>query len=247
MRRSILGIFAHPDDETTVGPLVARYAQSGNDVYLVSITSGQKGIRPHANVPAGPELGRMREDELRCAARALGAHEPFLLGCEDQGIAPTSVSEHVLVKLREIIEETLADVVLTFGPDGLTGHPDHRIACDLATVAFQEQGRLRHKPRKLYYVAFPESRLAGSPDPLNRRRPFYMVSDAFLTTVLDCRAWLPAALAAIECHKTQWSPQRMLEIKGVYTRLLDGCVYLRLALSTAPAATRETCILEGLD
>jgi LmbE family N-acetylglucosaminyl deacetylase len=226
-KHSLLAVFAHPDDETSVGPLLARCAAEGHDVYLVSITSGQKGFRPHFNVPAGDELGAVRESELRCAAQALGIHEPYLFGFQDQGISTHAAAEEVAARLREIIGQTRPDVLLTWGPDGITGHPDHRMASNIATVVFQQQGRLEHKPRKLYYVVFPESR------PI-RERPFLTVSDEFVTTEIDCRAHLAPALAAIQCHKSQWLPERITQVHEVYARVFDGRVFLRLALSRVP-------------
>jgi LmbE family N-acetylglucosaminyl deacetylase len=244
----LLAVFGHPDDETSVGPLLARSAAEGHDVYLVSITSGQKGFRPHFNMPIGDELGAVREGELRASARALGIHEPYLLGFEDQGISTHPVAEEVAARLREIIGETRPDVVLTWGPDGITGHPDHRMASNITTVVCQQQGRLEHKPRKLYYVVFPESRFATDPDPLNRKRLFLTVSDDFVTTEIDCREHLAPALAAIRCHKSQWRPERMEQVHGMYARVFGGRVFLRLALSrVAPPAAREISIWDGLD
>jgi LmbE family N-acetylglucosaminyl deacetylase len=204
---SILAVFAHPDDETSVGPMLARYAGQGHPVYLASLTSGQKGVRPDYGLAAGEELGSVREEELRCACRQLGIHEPFLLRFQDQGIASPAVIEQVAARLRELVDQTRAEVIVTWGPDGITGHPDHRAAGDIATLVFQQQGLLRHTPRKLYYVALPESRLAEMPEALGRNRTFYPVSDAFITTQVDCREHIEAGLRAIECHQSQWSPE----------------------------------------
>jgi LmbE family N-acetylglucosaminyl deacetylase len=244
-KRSVLAVFAHPDDETGVGPLLARLAREGHDVYLASITSGQKGFRTHAGIPPGEELGRVREEELRCAARQLGIHEPFLLGFEDQGIAPPAVAEQVARRIRLLFEETRPDVVITFGADGITGHIDHRIAGDLATLVFQQQALLAHKPRKLYYVAFPESVLEGSP--LARERKLYPVSDRFVTTEIDCRDSLDAARRALECHRSQFAPELLARITNLHSELFRGRVFLRLALSSCPfPAARERSIFEGL-
>ena len=248
-KHSVLAVFAHPDDETSAGPLLARAAAEGHDGYLVSITSGQKGFRKHFNMPAGDELGAVREEELRSAARALGIHEPYLMGFQDQGIFTHAAAEEVAARLREIIEETKADVLLTWGPDGITGHQDHRMASNIASVVFGQQSRLGHKPRKLYFIVFPESRFAGDADPLKRGRLFLTVSDEFVTTEVDCRGYLAPALAAIQCHKTQWRAERMSEVHGMYERVFEGRAYLRLAMSRVPARGegRESSIFEGLE
>lgn len=245
---SILAVFAHPDDETSIGPMLARYAHEGHDVYLVSVTSGQKGVRPDFGMPKGDELGAVREEELRCASRHLGIHEPFLLRFQDQGIASPAVVEEVAKRLREIVDQTCADVLVTWGPDGITGHADHRAAGDIATLVFQQQGLLRHKPRKLYYLVLPESRFREMPEPLRRNRPFYPVSDAFITTEVDCHEFLESGMRAIQCHKTQWGPERMRLIEDMYARVFGGRAFLRLALSSAPHPNRrETSILAGLE
>jgi LmbE family N-acetylglucosaminyl deacetylase len=247
-KHSLLAIFGHPDDESGVGPMLARYAAEGHDVWLVSITSGQKGFRAHFNMPVGDELGRVREEELRSAARALGIHEPFLPGFQDQGIAPPAIAEQVAARLREIVNQTRADVLLTWGPDGITGHIDHRMASSIATCVFQQQGALAYKPRKLYFLAFPESLFLANPDPLNRKRHFLTVSDEFVTTVVDARAYLALGLQAMQCHKSQWRPERVVQVHEMYNRLFGGNAYLRLELSRVPRPEgRETDVFEGLD
>jgi hypothetical protein len=86
-RHKLVAVFAHPDDERIVGPLLARYAREGHDMYLVIATDGRKGVREHAGIPAGDSLAHVRAGEARCAARELGIHPPTLLGFEDAGLA----------------------------------------------------------------------------------------------------------------------------------------------------------------
>ena len=243
---SILAVFAHPDDETTVSPLLARYAKAGHAVYLAAITSGQKGATPHSGIPAGDQLGAARENELRCACKALGIHEPFLLQFQDQGISVPPEMAKVLARLREIINQSKPAVVITWGPDGFTGHPDHRAASNLVTEVFQQQTALAHRPRKLYYVAFPESRFLKPVPPFDRR-PLGTVNEAFITTEIDGRTEMDAARKALECHKTQYQPAQMQALHEMAVKVLDSRTFLRRALSDLPRpATRERDIFEGL-
>jgi len=247
-KRSILAIFAHPDDEMGVSALLAKYASEGHDVYLACVTSGQKGYRAHFGMPPGDGLGKVREEELRCAARQLGIHEPFLLGYQDQGISSPPVVHEIAGRVRELFEKTRADVVITWGPDGITGHVDHTATGAIVTLAFQQQGLLKHKPSKLYYVALPESQILNVPDTLRRERPLYTVSERFITTEVDCREYFEAGLRAIECHRSQFSPERMQQFKEMNSRVFRDRVSLRLALSTVPAPNgREDSILAGLE
>ncbi len=246
LSRTLLAVFPHPDDETSVGPLLALHARRGDQVYLLSLTLGQKGSK-YTDIPAGERLGAARERELRCAAARLGIREPILGGFEDQGISAPDAADAVAACLREVIARVRPQVVVTFGPEGLTGHPDHRAACSITTQVFQQQGLLACAPRKLYYVAFPESIGQALPPPYDTR--LRTVSDAFVTTEVDCREGLDAATAAINCHETQWSPERMRQFDEINRALFRGRVFLRLALGGPPRGNghRETGVFEGIE
>lgn len=243
---SILAVFAHPDDETAVGPALAKYARAGHDVYLVSITSGQKGVTPSTTL-VGEELGRAREEELRCSAKKLGIHPPFLWQFQDQGISVPPVMEQIAARLREIINQSRPDVIITWGPDGVTGHPDHRTAGALATQVFQQRSLLEHKPKKLYYIALPESKFPDERAP-SGRPPFRTVSDLFVTTEIEAAATMDAAAAAIRCHKTQWDAGRMKQMESMFRETLGSRLFLRLALSETPLplGRHETDLFEGI-
>src|SRR5881398_1883553 len=95
----VLAVFAHPDDERVVGPLLARLAREGRETHLVIATDGSRGVRDFANIPAGPELAAAREKEASCAAKRLGVKQVHLLGLPDGGLA----SFDVLGKLRSAL------------------------------------------------------------------------------------------------------------------------------------------------
>src|SRR6185369_15614356 len=67
-------------------------------------------------------------------------------------------------RLITIIDQTKPDVVVTWGPDGLTGHPRHILVSNVVTRVFQQRRLVAAAPRKLYYIAYPESRFAEKPD-----------------------------------------------------------------------------------
>lgn len=75
--RVVLAVFAHPDDETFVGPMLARYAREGVKVYLGIATKGEKGITEHAGIPAGDQLTAVRRAEATCACQQLGIEPPI--------------------------------------------------------------------------------------------------------------------------------------------------------------------------
>ncbi len=78
----IMAIFAHPDDETTIGPVLAKYAEN-HEVYLVVATDGSFGVTDHAGIPAGDSLVNIRTRETKCACEKLGINPPQFLGAQD--------------------------------------------------------------------------------------------------------------------------------------------------------------------
>ncbi len=128
-------------------------------------------------------------------------------------------------------------MVITWGPDGLTGHPDHRVASNLATQVFQDSSRLQARPNKLYYVAWPAALAQNG---------MRTVSERYITTTIDASAHADRAAAAIRCHKTQWSPDRMDQMIGMGNNVLKWKIRLRLGLSESSTPADEDDILAGL-
>src|SRR3954467_6571302 len=92
----ILAVFAHPDDERVIGPLLSKLAREGRETHLVIATDGAKGVTDFAHIPAGAKLAAARTKEATCAANRLGVRHLHLLGLPDGGLA----SFDVLGKLR---------------------------------------------------------------------------------------------------------------------------------------------------
>src|SRR5690349_5131831 len=82
--KTLLAVFAHPDDEQTVVPVLAKYASEGAQVYLIIATDGRFGVAPHAHIPAGDTLAAVRKEEAKCAAEKLGINPPIFIGLPDQ-------------------------------------------------------------------------------------------------------------------------------------------------------------------
>src|SRR5438445_358628 len=129
----ICAIAAHPDDETAfAGGTLARYTSEGNDVVVVSVTRGEGGEVGDPPLASVEDLGTVREQELRCAAAALGAREVIFLGFGDPRIEVGAEGRTIDASLAEFsaaIRSLLArlrpDVVLTHGSNGEYGHPQH--------------------------------------------------------------------------------------------------------------------------
>jgi LmbE family N-acetylglucosaminyl deacetylase len=169
-RPRILGVFAHPDDESfCAGGTFARYADAGAEIMVVSATRGDAGQIRDARAATRRTLGAVRERELRIACDRLGIQHAVCLDYGDgtlSEIAPETLAGDV----ARIIREFRPDVVITFGPDGAYGHPDHIAIGDATTTAFAaagtaafpeqiELGLAPHAPAALYHSHFPRSRM----------------------------------------------------------------------------------------
>lgn len=121
---SILGVWAHPDDETfMVGGLLSIAASGGQRVACVTATKGEAGVQNPERWPA-ETLGETRAAELTAALEILGVGSHQWLGFTDGDCKNVPAAEAV-ARLTAIIDEYKPDSIITFPPDGLTGHDDH--------------------------------------------------------------------------------------------------------------------------
>ena len=151
----LLGVFAHPDDETIcAGGTLAKYASSGAEVSVVSLTRGGAGQIRDAGVATRATLTTVREREFEAAGKELGLSRTRCLDLPDGGLA--GVGEETLLELAaELIAEFDPDVVITFGSDGFSGHPDH-VAVGAAVTAACYRLRPVGAPR-LFHCHLPRS------------------------------------------------------------------------------------------
>jgi len=158
-RCRLLGVFAHPDDETfCAGGTFARYAERGAEIMVVSATRGQAGQIRDAAVGNRRTIAAVREGELRLACERLGVTRVRCLDHVDGTLAdarfPALVDE-----VAEIICELRPDAVVTFGPDGGYGHPDHVTISAVTTAACRLADGAGHRPPRLHYRHFPSGDL----------------------------------------------------------------------------------------
>ena len=153
---TVLSVWAHPDDETFLaGGLMASCAAAGQRVVCVSATAGEHGTADPVAWP--PErLARLRRWESAAAMAVLGIGEHRFLGFEDGTLA--AIDKHVgIAAITNLIDEIHPDTILTFGPDGMTSHPDHIATGAWTTAAWESAGR----PGRLLYSTFSREQLAA--------------------------------------------------------------------------------------
>ena len=201
--RTLVAVFAHGDDEGAAAPILARYAREGVQVYLIIATDGAQG-GAHTSIPRGPELARVRSEEAPCAANALGIHAPILLGFPDAQLGNYMEDPARLFQLTARIQAELQrigpDAVITWGPDGATGHPDHRLVSSIVTQLVRAGAP--GAPERLFYVSLPvEVFRAMNPE---RGEPPFLIPLAkyFSTRVPFSPADFEASRRSMACHKT---------------------------------------------
>jgi LmbE family N-acetylglucosaminyl deacetylase len=220
--RRLLCILAHPDDESLgTGGILAKYAAAGVATGVLCATRGERGWPGNPDEYPGPEaLGRLREAELRAAAATLGVREVAFLGYGDGELDradPTEATGRIVAHLRRLRPQ----VVVTFAPDGATGHPDHIAISQLTTAAIVCAADASaclpgdappHRVAKLYYLVYARAQAetfdaafgdsAMTVDGVRRAAPPW--PDWAITTRVDASAHWRRVWAAIGCHRTQF-------------------------------------------
>ena len=221
--RPILAVFAHPDDERVVGPLLSRLGREGREVHLVIATDGSKGVRDHAGIPAGQALAAARRTEAECAANRLGVRELHMLGLEDGGLASFASLGRLRTELSTVIARVQPGAIITFGPEGGTGHPDHRLVGNAVTEIVQSDDR--HRRIDLFYASLPTERLDSAPPSSPRVNG---VAEELLTMRAPFEQQdLVAGREAFACHRTQYTPVEMDAINKTLAYVWNGNAYLR--------------------
>ena len=223
IRRPVLAVFAHPDDERVIGPLLSRLAREGRETHLVIATDGGQGVRDFAHIPAGVELAAARVKEASCAAKRLGVRQLHLLALPDGGLASFEVLGRLRSALVAIVDSLRPAAIITFGPEGGTGHPDHRLVGDVTTQIVQGDGRYANID--LLYASLPTERLRTAP----RASPTMNgMAERLLTVRVPFEDQdLIAGREEFACHRSQYAPEEMDAVNRYLAHAWNGTVWLR--------------------
>ena len=222
-RQPVLAVFAHPDDERVIGPLLSRLAREGRETHLVIATDGSKGVRDFAKIPAGAKLAAARVKEANCAATRLGVRKLHLLSLPDGGLASFDELGKLRSGLAAIIDSLKPAVIITFGPEGGTGHPDHRLVGDVATQIVQSDAR--YASMDLLYASLPSERLRTAP----KANPTVNgMAESLLTVRVPFEERdLTAGREEFACHRSQYTPEEMALVNAYLAHAWNGNVWLR--------------------
>jgi LmbE family N-acetylglucosaminyl deacetylase len=232
--KTLVAVFAHGDDEGAAAPILARYAREGMQVYLIIATDGAQG-GAHTSIPRGPELARVRSEEARCAADALGIHAPILLGFPDAQLGnymedPTRLFQ-LTARVQGELQRLGPDAVITWGPDGATGHPDHRLVSSVVTQLVRAGSP--GVPERLFYVSLPAAGFRVM-NPARGEPPFLIPqSKYFSARVPFSTADFEASRRSMACHKTQYSDDIVQRVSEAMRDGLKGELPLAPLFTTA--------------
>jgi LmbE family N-acetylglucosaminyl deacetylase len=223
---TLIAVVAHADDALTFAPLLAHYSRQGAKVYLVEVASeATSGRLATPGGPHGPELTRIISDETRCFCRELGIEAPIFLKFEDSklGQVPRPPWAYVAAVKREIgrlFQQFRPDVVITTGPEGIYGHPDHRVVGAIVTELVQSGAE--GAPAQLFYQGFPKDRQSA----WHGEEPLSFVETRFLTVrVPYTEADSTAFKKAFACYKSQFRSEEIesysKELEGIWRGRID--------------------------
>jgi LmbE family N-acetylglucosaminyl deacetylase len=199
----VLIVMAHPDDgEFSCGGTIARWACEGRDISYCLVTDGQVGDAGDTEITS-EQLTRVRQDEARAAARALGVrNEVIFLHYMDSRLEPTL---DVRRDIARVIRQVRPDAVICQDPttrwsgSGYINHPDHRAAGEATLAAIMPVASTR--------LAFPE--LAAEGLAPHNVREVYLSGTQTPDRWVNISGFLDAKIEGLRAHKSQmrqWDP-----------------------------------------
>lgn len=254
---TILFVHAHPDDESIFGGgAIMRAKQQGHRVVLVTCTGGEVGeIHNMDEAENRPRLKEVRRQELENAAAILGVDRIVWLGYRDSGMAGTGDNqnpesfhmaplEEARAKLTEVIREEKPDVLMTYGPDGVYGHPDHVKAHQTTVAAWDALAATGEAPSRLWYGVIPRSGMeefrrrieeAGGDASAFDGGTILGVPDDEIDAVLDVQELAERKKQAFQAHVSQNDPSSFfLNTPDDMFKLAFGMEYYSLGRGERP-------------
>jgi LmbE family N-acetylglucosaminyl deacetylase len=238
--RTLLAVLAHADDEGPAAPIIARYAREGVQVHLLiasdggqgtgfAAARGEKGLRDQ-------ELVRVRAEEARCAAQALGTKPPVQLGFPDGRLGDYAGDRSLAYRLTQRIAEELQrlrpDVILTWGPEGGMGHPDHRMISTIVTQL--RRAGAPGVPERIFYMYLPAEAIRAM-NPQRGEPPLLIPEARYVTARVPFTPEdLRAAARSMACHKSQFNDEVVQRVQAAAARVWNGAIPLIPAFRTSP-------------
>ncbi len=214
MEGTLATILAHPDDETfgTGGTLI-RYVREGIKVHSLCLTEGEKGWAGGEGAPilAREHVGSARALELAEAGRRLGLSSVTCLKYPDGGLAGVN-EDYVVRDIVRWLRKVRPQVVITWGPDGGYGHPDHIATGLRALRAVELAGIARHEPELGDHVHV-------------KRCYRFVVGAEFMQELQKIEPGFASYMATLETKPQRWTRERLgaaMDVKAFQKQKLEA-------------------------
>ena len=229
---TILSVWAHPDDETFLsGGVMAAARDGGQRVVCVSATAGEHGTDDPGTWPPD-RLGQVRRWEAAAAMAVLGVDEHAVRGLPDGGLPECDADGVAWV--AGLLDEVRPDTILTFGPDGMTYHPDHVAVHRWVTGAWERAGR----PGRLLYATTTVEQIARFGD-LYEEWGIYMTDER--------PAGTPEAHLALHlCLRGNALDRKLAALRAMATQTGDVFAQIDLATFEAEVSSEAFVLPVGL-
>ncbi len=228
---TVMAVFAHPDDELDVSPLLTKLASQGHKVYLTIATRGDMGVREHAKIPSGDSLANVRARETECTCKTLGINPPIMLGLRDGKLTNWNALSILRKRLDSVFAVYKPDIVITWGAEGGSGHPDHRMVGAVVTEIYE--GGQSPAFSKLFYTAIPTEHWRDEPPYKSEiskdyHRNYKPVEKKYLPVRIWCSEQEnKIAREAMRCNASQYPPEELDDNELWMKNMNRDTVYLR--------------------
>jgi N-acetylglucosamine malate deacetylase 2 len=222
-KKTILGIFPHPDDENMIGSVLAKYSRLGHNVYVIIATDGKDGTRI-TKIPAGDSLGLLRQKESICACEKLKINPPIYLHT-DRLDTKFGVRQYLngrkktMSELKKYIVQINPDLLLTFGPDGEYGHSEHIVTGAMVTELLLKEGWVEKYP--LYFPVDIKE------DVIDDDELSYIDKKYINLKVIYSDEDEQRMIEAAKCYVTQFTPDEIKDLTDLVTKNKSNTKYFR--------------------
>lgn len=222
-KKTILGIFSHPDDENMIGSVLAKYSRLGHNVYIIIATDGKDGTRV-TKIPSGDSLGLIRQQETICACEKLKINPPIYLHIDrlDTKFGTRQYlngRKRAMEELKKHIDKINPDLLLTFGPDGEYGHSEHIVIGAMVTEILLREGLVDKYP--LYFPVDIKE------DVIDDDELGYIDRKYINLKVIYSDEDEQKMIEAANCYVTQFTPEETKELIDLVTKNKANTKYFR--------------------
>ncbi len=239
----LIAIFAHPDDASLrAGGTLALLTHYGVRVHVLAATCGEVGSCDEIPLGRSYEQCAVRKRELQSACAVLGLESPSVLDYRDGHLCEAD-PEQLRAQILQIVNAVHPQVMLSFGPDGLSGNPDHILIGKCAAGAYRDAEQVA----ALYTLAVPQSRATRL-----HMKHVSAVPDANIALRVDVSTVWETKLTAIRCHATSLRASPMMDAPATLQKLFFGTEYfVRFAVRLPPSdffsAILQNTVADGAD